>query len=254
MELWTREHAITVLPSLALSIVLTVILRALIGKKSEKIRMIPLQVVAVALLLLEVGKQAVSFSKGYDFYHIPLHFCSMILFTMPAMAFYRGKYESKVKTVATTVCMAITGLMLIYPNIIYGAWNVDAMFKAYLDFHTVAFHNLVVSAFVLIVGLRLFTPEQKAEKKAVLLFVIGYCVVAASAAHILKVNFANFYSSNVGPLEAIRISLQGVLGKFLTQILYVAFNSGLHIGFVFGCYMLLRVVRKRLSKTETAIV
>lgn len=36
MELWTREHAITVLPSLALSIVLTVILRALIGKNQRR--------------------------------------------------------------------------------------------------------------------------------------------------------------------------------------------------------------------------
>lgn len=253
MQLWTKEHAITVLPSLAVGILLTILLRALIGKKSLRIRMIPVQIVAVLLVLLEIGKQAVSFKNGYDLYHIPLHFCSIFLFALPAMAFYRGKYEHKVRTITATVCMSLMGLMLIFPNIIYGSWNVVGFFKNYFDFHTVAFHNLVMCAFVMIMGLNLYAPEEDGEKKAILLFVIGYCIIAASAAHLLKVNFANFYSSNVAPLDAIRISLQGVLGKVFTQILYVLFNSGLHIGFVWACYQLLRVVRKRLSKAETTV-
>ena len=254
MELWTKQHAITVLPTLAVSILLAILLKALIGKKSAKIRMIPIQIIAVALVLLEIGKQAVSFSKGYDLYHIPLHFCSLFIFALPAMAFCRGKHAGKVKTVTTTLCMAVTGLMLIFPNIIYGPGNVDNFSKSYLDFHTVAFHNLVICAFVLIMGLKLYPAEEIGEKKAVLLSIVGFCVVAASAAHILKVNFANFYSCNVGPLDAVRISLQGVLGVFLTQVLYVSIIAALHIGFVWGCYQLLRVVRKRISKTAPAAV
>lgn len=254
MQLWTKEHAITVLPTLAVSIVLAVLLRALIGKKSAKIRMIPIQIIAVALVLLEIGKQAVSFSKGYDLYHIPLHFCSLFIFALPAMAFYRGKHAGKVNTVTTTLCMAVTALMLIFPNIIYGPGNVDNFSKSYLDFHTVAFHNLVICAFVLIMALKVFAPEETGERKAVLMAIVGFCVVAASAAHILKVNFANFYSCNVGPLDAVRISLQGVLGVFLTQVLYVSIIAALHTGFVWGCYLLLHAARKKIGKTEPAAV
>ena len=112
MQLWTKEHAITVLPSLAVGILLTILLRALIGKKPLRIRMIPVQIVAVLLVLLEIGKQAISFKNGYDLYHIPLHFCSIFLFALPAMAFYRGKHENKVRTVTATVCMSLTGLTL----------------------------------------------------------------------------------------------------------------------------------------------
>ena len=74
MVLWEPEQIQTLLPSMAVMVLLTVGLNLLLGKKSFKIRMIPLQVIAVLLLVLEVGKQAMSFSRGYDLYHIPLHF------------------------------------------------------------------------------------------------------------------------------------------------------------------------------------
>ena len=80
-------HIKTLLPALIVMLAISIALRALLGKKDIKIRMIPIQVIAVILLLLEVGKQAVSFSRGYDLYHLPLHFCSLLLVTMPAMAF-----------------------------------------------------------------------------------------------------------------------------------------------------------------------
>ena len=91
MELWSSAHVKTLLPALAVMLILSIILRILLRKKDLKIRMIPVQIIAVLLLLLEVGKQAVSFSRGYDLYHIPLHFCSLLLFTLPAMAFYKGE-------------------------------------------------------------------------------------------------------------------------------------------------------------------
>lgn len=248
MGLWTKGHAISVLPSLAVSIVLAIVLKALLGNKERKIRMIPLQVVTVLLVLLEIGKQALSFSKGYDLYHIPLHFCSLFIFTLPAMAFYRGKHCNKVATVTTCLCMAVTGLMLIFPNIIYSEGNVQNFFKGYFDFHTVAFHNLVVCAFVLIVALKLYAPVEKGEQKAVVFFTIGFCVVAASMANLIKVNFANFYTCNVAALEAVRVSMQASIGAVAAQLLYVSINTLLHISFVWGCYRLLRVIRAAMTK------
>ena len=58
MQLWTPEHIKTVIPATILMIVVAIILKITIGKKSEEIRYIPFQIVAVALLVLEIAKQA----------------------------------------------------------------------------------------------------------------------------------------------------------------------------------------------------
>ena len=119
MELWTYQHAITLLPALGIMILIAVLLRRTIGKRDDKIRRIPLQILAVVLLVLEVGKQIVSFTRGYDLYHIPLHFCSLFLVTMPLAAFYNGKYVQQVRAINAAFCTAMTALLLIYPALIY---------------------------------------------------------------------------------------------------------------------------------------
>ena len=168
MELWTSAHAQTFLPALAGMIVLAAGLRLTIGSKPLKIRMIPIQVLACILVLLEIGKQALSFAQGYDLYHIPLHFCSLFIFVLPVMAFYRGKHRETVAAVTAALCAAVTALMLIYPNLIYSADNIREFFTDYFSMHTVAFHNIVVFAFVLIVALELHSPQKKGEQKAVM--------------------------------------------------------------------------------------
>ena len=112
MQLWTSEHVATLLPATIVMLALAVVLRLLMGKKSQTVRMIPIQVIAVLLVLLEIGKQAISFKNGYDLYHIPLHFCSIFLFALPAMAFYRGKHENKVRPVKDIHTVAVTVLTL----------------------------------------------------------------------------------------------------------------------------------------------
>ena len=64
MQLWTKEHALTLIPAIIIMLLLGLLARKTLGNKSRKIRMIPLQIIAVLLLLLEVGKQAVSLYRG----------------------------------------------------------------------------------------------------------------------------------------------------------------------------------------------
>lgn len=123
MGLWTSAHAKTLPPAVLAMIILSVILRLTLGKREKRIRIIPMQILTVILLILEVVKQVVSFYRGYDLYHIPLHFCSLFLFVFPAMCFYRGKYENLVGGISSGLCAATAGLTLIYPNLIYGAWT-----------------------------------------------------------------------------------------------------------------------------------
>ena len=59
--------------------IVLIVLRLTLGKKDLKIRMIPFQILAVFIVLLEVGKQAVSLKLGYNPYHLPFHFCSLFL-------------------------------------------------------------------------------------------------------------------------------------------------------------------------------
>ena len=251
MELWTETHMKSIVPALAVMFLLSLLLRKLLIGKDMKIRMIPIQVITAMLLLLEVGKQTVSFLQGYDLYHIPLHVCSLFLFIMPAMAFYRGKHSHSVRAIAAAFCTAVFALMMIYPNLLYSADNVRNFFRNYLDFHTVAFHNLVMLLFMLLLALNLHDTE-KGHGKAVLIFTACYCVVAASMAHLLKTNFANFYSCNIPPLEDLRLKVTGVLGVVPTQLLYVLIVAALNVGFVLGVYQLYRLLNRLNAKKKVA--
>ena len=248
MVLWTPQHTKTLLPALIVMILVCIGLRAWLGKKDLKIRMIPLQIAAVLFLLLEVGKQVVSFSRGYDLYHIPLHFCSLILFTLPVMAFYNGKYALQVRAIGTATCGAIFWLTAIYPCLIYSAGNIEGFFSNFLDAHTVLFHNLAMFAFLMILFLDLHTPAPKGEHKNIVLFLTVFCVVAAVASQLLETNYAGFYHCNVPPIENIRLMLQPIIGYWPAQLIYIVGLTAVHYGFVIGFYCIYKVIRRLLTK------
>ena len=250
MQLWEKEQIQTLLPAIGVMVVLAIILRLTLGKREEKARRIPLQIIAVILLALEVGKQTLSIIKGYDLYHIPLHYCSLFIYVLPVMAFYKGKHRQKVNAIGAGICAALTLLMLIYPGIIYSGANVREYFTNYFSFHTVTFHNLAMFAFPVILALELHTP-QKGDLKAVAVFALGFTVVAGTMAQVLKTNFANFYSCNVAPLETVRLNMQEGIGVVPTQIIYVAIVAVLHIGFTVLSYVLYSLVRNRIKQKTT---
>ena len=217
MELWTKAHAASLLPSFAAMLLITFVLRKLLLNKAHSVRMIPVQIIAVILVILEIGKQAVSLYQGYDLYCLPFHYCSLFVFALPLFAFYRGKHRDAVYGVVSALCCALTLMMVVYPNLIYPAGSVTGYFKSYMSFHTVTFHSLVVLAFCLILGLRLQEKKEKREQLYVVLAVLGFCLVAATLAQILKTNFANFYSCNIPVLETVRETLRSAIGQCLDR-------------------------------------
>lgn len=253
MVLWTREHMMTLLPALVGMVLVGVVLRLTLGKRSEKVRMIPLQVIACIIVALEIGKQAVSFSRGYDLYHIPLHFCSIFIFALPAMAFYKGKHQDKVRAVTAAWSTATALLTVIYPDLIYGAGSIREFFVDYLSFHTVVFHNLVILACIVMVALDLHIPAPKGEPKAVATFVLCYCIVAAAAAQLLQTNYNNFYRCNIAPLETVRAAVAEVLGYGAAQALYVLIVTVLDILFVLMSYWLFRFLRKVFAGKQAVL-
>lgn len=187
MELWTSKHIKTLLPALAVMIVISLLLRAVIGHRELRIRMIPLQILSCILVILEIGKQALSLCRSYDLYHLPLHLCSLFVFALPLMSFYKGKHRQTVFAVTSALCTSVFLLLMISPNLIYSATDIQIFFTDYFAFHTVTFHNIVMFAFVLIVVLNLHTPAPKGEPKAVILFTLCFCAVAGSMAQLLYI-------------------------------------------------------------------
>lgn len=253
MVLWTPEHIQTLLPALGVMLVLAVLLRLWLGKKELRYRIIPLQVVAVILLLLEIGKQWDSFSRGYDLYHIPLHYCSLVLITLPLMAFYRGKHAATVREIACGVCAAVTLLTVIYPDLIYGAGNIQAYFREYQSFHTVTFHNLAIFACFLMLALN-FREEGKAKVRSLAVFILVFCVVSATTAQLLETNYNNFYTCNIPPLEQLRQAVEAVVGTLAAKLLYVVIVTGMDIAFTLGAYSLYRFLSGFAAKKVLAKV
>ena len=238
MELWSPAHIRTLLPSIGVMLILCVLFRLWLGKKPRRIRMIPLQVIAVALLVLEIFKQTISASRGYDLYHIPLHFCSLFLFAIPLMAFYRGKHAGVISTLGTIFCGSAVLLMTIYPALIYSAGNIEAYFSEFMSFHTVTFHTLVYFAFLLILALQLYGEFGRRERKVTLVAITVYSVVAATMAQLLKTNFTNMYHCNVPPIENLRQTLIASWGYAPAQLLYVGVLTVGHILFLWGLFAL----------------
>ena len=253
MELWTAEHVQTLLPALAAMLMVSFLLRLWLLKKPLWVRTIPLKIISVALVVLEIGKQVTSYTRGYDLYCLPFHFCSLFIFMLPIMAFYNGKNRQKVYGVVSALCAALTLLMLIYPNLIYSAGNIKAYAEDFMSLHTVTFHNLVMLAFFLILALNIQEEAMPGENRRIILFVLGFCAVSASMAHLLKTNYANFYTCNIPVFEAIRASLIPVVGGVVTQIIYVLILCVLNVGFVLGSYWLYRLFRRLPAGKKQAV-
>lgn len=244
MQLWTKMHAITLIPSFIVMVLFAILLARLIGNKDEKIRMIPIQIIAVIIIVIEIIKQVQSLVEGYDLYFIPLHFCSLFIFFIPLFAFYKGKGKEYIRSFAVIASAMMSVFLLVYPDLIYSAGNVLNMGKEFLSFHTVVFHNLVLFAFVLIIALKLYNFNAKRDIKVILIGFSIYCVVAASMAQILKTNYNNFYTCNIGPIANFVETVKDKIGYVAGQTLYVSIVIVLDMLFAFISYGALRLITK----------
>ena len=158
-------------------------------------------------------------------YHIPLHVCSLFIPLIPLMAFYNGKHKNAVRTIACSVTVSLMMFMAIYPNLIYGSWNITNFFNDYFDFHTVFYHNVVIFEFILIVVLRLHHVGEGKHVRNMALLGAGFSVVAGVMSQILKTNYANFYTCNIGPVNDFVNSIKDAIGYAAGQTIYVVITK-----------------------------
>ena len=254
MGLWTFTHLYQLSITILIFIVLGVIAAKTIGKCKTQVKYIPLQVIAVILLVLEVMKQINAAKSGtYDLYALPFHYCSLFLYLLPLHAFYRGKYSHITDTAAFACLASLFFDMLIMPANIYSDGNIKncmrvfESFDYFGDFHTVIFHNLVLLYFVLTIALRLYKINTKHDMKVMTVFLAIYVTIAAILSYSLKVNFHNLYKCNIGFIEDVRLAVVDAIGVFGT-ILYVVLLFILTILFAYAAYFLTRLIIKVVDK------
>ena len=230
MELWSVEHLKTIPITFVILLAFSLLMRKLLINKSYEVRMIPVKIIAVIILVIEIVKQIVSASRGYNLYHLPLHFCSIFVYFLPIMAFYRGKGE---KYLRSTTCAAMLALfigMLIIPGVIYSPNRISTFFTDYLAFHTVVFHNIVILAFFLTLALELHKPRgDRREMLFVAIFGSVFVAIAATASHLLQTNFSNFLSSTIGFVADFVDELKLLIGDSVSSAVYTSVLAVLHV-------------------------
>ena len=257
MELWTFEHFLAIVPAFVICLIVSLVLRKFLINKPRHIRMIPFQIATVILLIAEVIKQIVSFGYNGEFYRLyslPFHVCSLFLFLLPLMAFYKGKGSDLINTLACTICGALTIFMVVIPTMLYPAHEVTGWYTDYLYFHTVFFHNWVLFIFMLILTLNLHERIKKHYVVEILLFGLGYSVVAVTFSYLLQTNFSNFYSCNLGPVKDLVDSISASAGETFGTIFYVSVLMCLHVGFFIGSYYVYSVISNFIKKLEVKSV
>lgn len=248
MGLWTMTHLYQLVITVLVFIGVSILAAKTLGKCKTQVKYIPLQVIAVILLVLEVMKQ-INATKGgsYDLYALPFHYCSLFLYLLPIHAFYHGKYSHITDTAAFACLASLFFDMFIMPDNIYSAANITGYFESFSSFHTVTFHNLVLLYYMLTIALKLYKLDTKHDMKVMTVFLAIYVTIASILSYSLKVNFHNLYQCNIGFIEDVRLAVVDAIGVFGT-ILYVVILFILTILFAYAAYFLSRLIIKVVEK------
>ena len=144
---------------LVIIIVVCLCLGLILKNKPEKIKRIPLIIIAIILLILEVVKQLYNaFNGSYSTWIIPLHFCSMFVFLIPLAEFFNGKIRDMSQALAFTCSFMFVALFYFQPSGVLGNATSN-VFGSFNSFHTFVYHHLIILYFGLTISLNLYKPK-----------------------------------------------------------------------------------------------
>lgn len=244
---WTKEEVIVLPIALVIMIALSVLLGCLLKNKSEKIRIIPLQAIAIILLVLEVIKQIYHIAnKTYSTWQIPLHFCSTFLIWLPMATLARGKVQQIGKTMSFSFGSLLLISFYIMPSGIIGN-SCQNIFANFDMFHTFTYHHLVLLFFFLMIALNIYRPQKSDLKYYSIAFSI-YAVSTIVLGHLLNTNYCNILHSNIQILENIRQTA----GQLVYTIILIVFGLGAGLLFDYIYCLANSQLAKKASKVHRA--
>ena len=114
--MWSIEHVLTIFPTFLVMIAFSFMLGKLLKGKSEFVRSIPLQLIAMTLVMMEIIKQVRAVGEnGYDLYALPLHFCSLFLYILPLHSFFRVKPRPIIDALTIMLTASLIVNMFVMP-------------------------------------------------------------------------------------------------------------------------------------------
>ena len=240
--MWTKDEMI-VLPIMLVSIlIISALLGYLLRNKSEKVRNIPLIVIASVILVLEVIKQIRAGVTGeYTTWTIPLHFCSFFMVWYPLAQFTKGKLKQVGMACSFSTSAMMFLLFYFNPSSIIGDSS-GAVFESFSNFHTFTFHHLVLLYLFCFIALRVYKPQKSDFLWGSLAF-LGWAILALSMAYALNTNYTNILHSNIPFMETLRLNC----GQVLYTIVMFTFGLG-----AFNLILLLyRITYNAIVKKKT---
>lgn len=209
---YTLKQAILLPNLLVLFIILGIILRNTL--KTQKKRQIVFIVIGVLIFVLELVKQIYcAFATDYDYWKLPLHFCSLYVVLYPLAHCFGEKCSKIFKPLAFVYSVMGCVLLYAFPSVLLGD-TAEAVFGNFVNFHGFVFHNIIPLYLVMSICL----SDYKAKLADCINCSIGivfYASYAIPSAYYFKVNYVNILYSPIEFIDKIRLSVGQVVYNFL---------------------------------------
>lgn len=247
---WTLAHVKTLIPCMIVYMLIAILIAKLLKNKPDKIKLIPIYVITGIIIVLEIIKQCRSIDLGYDLSDLPLYYCSLFLYFYPATCLYHGKHKDVVRLLTLLTGMALLGVMIIMPNVVYSDGAINNYFKDFDDFHTVFYHNIILLGTLILLMIDVINVNPKRDIKVVFIGYCLYCIVVVPIALLTKTNFNQFYRSYVPFVEDLRLFLIDKMA-FGGQIVYDICAMFWTVGFSVLMFYVLTFILKKIHKKNT---
>lgn len=202
---WNSSDALALPIALGLIIICAVVLWAILRNKSEKLRSLPLKILAVLIVFLEASKQIYyNVYQPFTYYILPLHFCSTFIWLMPLAQFTKGRVARFFKPMPLCYAIVVMVLIYAYPHVLLGDATSD-IFGSFHNTHTFLYHHIIVAYFIFSFALKDYVPGKK-DLLPLVAGVIFYAAYAIPAAYSLNVNYVNILTSDFAPFEWLRLN------------------------------------------------
>ncbi|MBE7073930.1 MAG: hypothetical protein E7379_02440 [Clostridiales bacterium] len=237
---YSQDDVLVLSISAGIIVFLSVFAGIFMRNKSERIKQIPSLIITIILLALELAKQMLSIFEGYNLWNIPLHFCSTYFIWFSLANFSKGKFAQGMKSVAFVASFYLVAMFYFNPQSIIGNATSDLLGSFY-NFHTFAFHHLVILYFCLNVALLNFNFK--------FIHVLYWCIsmltyygIAVLCAHLFEVNFMNILYSNIPFMENLRLTIG--------QVGYTIILGSLTIGVGAVIILFASLINKKLKEKK----